>query len=38
VRTGYGAETERLEAGKLGNATVVDGLTEAAEWILGRER
>ena len=38
VRSGYGAETERLEAGKLGNALVVDGLTEAADWILGRER
>jgi|ERR1041385_157921 D-glycero-D-manno-heptose 1,7-bisphosphate phosphatase len=34
VRTGYGAEHERLHAQKLGQAKVVDGLAEAAEWIL----
>lgn len=34
VRTGYGAETERREAARLGEAVVVDDLTAAAEWIL----
>jgi D-glycero-D-manno-heptose 1,7-bisphosphate phosphatase len=34
VRTGYGAETERLEAAKLDSAIVVDDLTAAADWIL----
>jgi D-glycero-D-manno-heptose 1,7-bisphosphate phosphatase len=37
VRTGYGAETERREAATLGKAIVVDGLKEAADWILDRE-
>ena len=32
VRTGYGAKVEKQ--GGLKNAVVVDGLTEAAEWIL----
>lgn len=32
VKTGYGAEWER--SGKVGQASVVDGLAEAAEWIL----
>jgi D-glycero-D-manno-heptose 1,7-bisphosphate phosphatase len=35
VRTGYGAETERASAEKLGAATVVDDLPAAARWILG---
>ena len=34
VRTGYGAELERAEPEKLARAVVVDGLPEAAEWIL----
>ena len=34
VRTGYGAEWERSGVEKVGRANVVDGLTEAAEWIL----
>jgi D-glycero-D-manno-heptose 1,7-bisphosphate phosphatase len=34
VRTGYGKETEREEAGKLNRATVVDGLSAAVECIL----
>jgi D-glycero-D-manno-heptose 1,7-bisphosphate phosphatase len=34
VRTGYGAELERTEAGKLGSAVVVDDLAAAADWIL----
>ena len=34
VRTGYGAECERTSADKLRNATVVDDLAAAAEWIL----
>ena len=34
VRTGYGAETERKHAGQLRDAVVVDGLPQAAEWIL----
>jgi D-glycero-D-manno-heptose 1,7-bisphosphate phosphatase len=33
VRTGYGAEAERVSAGKLGAAAVVDDLTAAAQWI-----
>ncbi len=37
VRTGYGAETERREAGKLRGAIVVDGLEAAADWILKQE-
>lgn len=36
VRTGYGAETERREAARLGDAVVVDDLPAAAERILGR--
>jgi len=34
VRTGYGAELERSEVGKLGSAVVADGLPEVADWIL----
>lgn len=34
VRTGYGANTEREAAGKLGNAMVADDLPAAADWIL----
>ena len=34
VRTGYGAELERTSKGKLGDATVVDDLPAAADWIL----
>jgi D-glycero-D-manno-heptose 1,7-bisphosphate phosphatase len=34
VRTGYGAEWERSSVEKVGRANVVDGLAEAAEWIL----
>src|SRR3954470_8723484 len=36
VRTGYGAELERLSAGKLQSAVVVDDLGAAAEWILSQ--
>ena len=35
VRTGYGKEVERDDAGKISRAVVVDGLPEMAEWILG---
>jgi D-glycero-D-manno-heptose 1,7-bisphosphate phosphatase len=35
VRTGYGAEAERMSADKLSAAAVVDDLSAAAEWILG---
>jgi D-glycero-D-manno-heptose 1,7-bisphosphate phosphatase len=35
VRTGYGAETERVAAGKLDGVRVVNDLAGAAEWILG---
>ena len=34
VRTGYGAETARQSAAQLRDAVVVDGLPQAAEWIL----
>lgn len=34
VRTGYGAEVERGCPEKIGKAVVVDGLSEAADWIL----
>src|SRR5664280_2041805 len=34
VRTGYGAELERVEAEKLKRAVVVDDLSGAADWIL----
>ena len=34
VRTGYGAGVERSDAAKLKSAVVVDGLPQAAEWIL----
>ncbi|MCW5558463.1 MAG: HAD family hydrolase [Verrucomicrobiae bacterium] len=37
VRTGYGAETERLEASRLAQAVVVDDLPAAADWILKRK-
>ncbi|HEU6447150.1 MAG TPA: HAD family hydrolase [Verrucomicrobiae bacterium] len=35
VRTGYGAGIERDCPEKIGAAILVDGLTEAADWILG---
>jgi D-glycero-D-manno-heptose 1,7-bisphosphate phosphatase len=35
VRTGYGAEVEKREAGKLAQAIVVDDVPAAAGWILG---
>jgi D-glycero-D-manno-heptose 1,7-bisphosphate phosphatase len=34
VRTGYGAQVERVSADKLGSAVVVDDLGGAAEWII----
>jgi len=34
VRTGYGRETERENAGEISRAVVVDGLAEMADWIL----
>jgi histidinol-phosphate phosphatase family protein len=34
VRTGYGAECERVSAARLRSAVVVDNLTAAADWIL----
>jgi D,D-heptose 1,7-bisphosphate phosphatase len=34
VRTGYGAELERELGNKISQAAVVDGLTEAVDWIL----
>jgi len=34
VRTGYGAELEKVEAEKLKRAMVVDDLNSAADWIL----
>ncbi len=34
VRTGYGAETERVSADKLAAAAVVEDLSAAAQWIL----
>ncbi len=37
VRTGYGAETERKEAGHLRDAIVVDDLCAAAAWIASQE-
>jgi D-glycero-D-manno-heptose 1,7-bisphosphate phosphatase len=36
VRTGYGAEYERVQAPKLSQAQVVKSVTEAAEWILNQ--
>lgn len=38
VRTGYGAETERDEAEKISRAVVVEGLTEAADWIFSNSK
>jgi D-glycero-D-manno-heptose 1,7-bisphosphate phosphatase len=38
VRTGYGAETERALAGRLGRAWVVDHLDAAADLILAQDR
>jgi len=38
VRTGYGADTEKVEAEKLKRAVVVDDLNGAADWILRQER
>jgi D-glycero-D-manno-heptose 1,7-bisphosphate phosphatase len=37
VRTGYGAELERLEPEKIFNAVVADDLRGAAEWILNAD-
>jgi D-glycero-D-manno-heptose 1,7-bisphosphate phosphatase len=34
VRTGYGAEQERLSGGKISAAVIVDDLPAAADWIL----
>ncbi len=34
VRTGYGVQTEREHAGKLGSCVVVDDLPAAVKWIL----
>ena len=34
VRTGYGISTERDDADKINRAVTVNGLKEAAEWIL----
>ena len=34
VRTGYGAELERTEPGKLARVVIVDDLVGAADWIL----
>ena len=34
VRTGYGAEVERMNNEKIGRAVIVDDLAAAAEWIL----
>ncbi len=36
VRTGYGAELERTSRDKLKSAVIVDDLSAAAEWIIGR--
>ena len=36
VRTGYGAEQERLHAARVGDAVVADDLPAAIEWILNR--
>jgi D-glycero-D-manno-heptose 1,7-bisphosphate phosphatase len=36
VRTGYGAELERVSAAELSRAVIVDDLAAAAEWILLR--
>ena len=36
VRTGYGAEVERVAAGRLAHAVIVDDLTGAAAWILNQ--
>jgi D-glycero-D-manno-heptose 1,7-bisphosphate phosphatase len=38
VRTGYGAEFERNHAPELKAAVIVDGLPEAAQWILEESR
>lgn len=38
VRTGYGAEVERKESGRIRDAVVVDGLPGVADWILGSQR
>jgi D-glycero-D-manno-heptose 1,7-bisphosphate phosphatase len=38
VRTGYGAEVERRDRGRLGDAVVVDDLPAAAEWIVRTEK
>jgi D-glycero-D-manno-heptose 1,7-bisphosphate phosphatase len=37
VRTGYGAKVERESLEQLKRAVVVDGLAEAAEWILSND-
>ncbi len=36
VRTGYGADVERSDRGRLANAVVVDDLGAAADWILAQ--
>ena len=38
VRTGYGAALEQEAPAELTRAVIVDGLPEAAEWILNRNR
>jgi D-glycero-D-manno-heptose 1,7-bisphosphate phosphatase len=38
VRTGYGSEVERADGSKLRETPVVDGLPQAAQWILAQER
>ncbi|MDR3459308.1 MAG: HAD-IIIA family hydrolase [Verrucomicrobiae bacterium] len=35
VRTGYGAMTERKDSRRAAEAVIVDGVKEAADWILG---
>lgn len=38
VRTGYGAEVEKRESGRLRDAVVADGLPAVVDWILGSQR
>ena len=38
VRTGYGAALEQEAPAELTRAVIVDGLPDAAEWILNRNR
>ena len=37
VRTGYGAELERTSPAELKRAMIVDGLNDAADWIVGQD-